>query len=51
MLLVSSRFCPGEYIALNENPLQLGDSYQSACEARTPNSTRLSPPVLPIITR
>ena len=30
---------------------QLGDSYQSACDARTPNSTRLSPPVLLMITR
>ena len=30
---------------------QLGDSYQMACEARRPNSTRLSPPVLPIMTR
>ncbi len=30
MLLVSSRFWPGEYIALNDAPLQLGDSYQIA---------------------
>ena len=51
MLLVSSRFWPGEYIALNEAPPQLGDSYQMACDARTPNSTRLSPPVLPMMTR
>ena len=30
MLLSSERFWPGENIALNETPLQLGDSYQIA---------------------
>ena len=32
--LLSDRFWPGPYIALNENPLQLGELYQIACGAR-----------------
>src|SRR5258708_3548277 len=50
LLLSSARFCPGENRAAKRKPPQEGDSYQTACDIRVPNSTRLSPPLLPMIT-
>src|ERR1700740_3738883 len=50
LLLSSERFCEGDHSRAPDTPLNLGDSYQSALSIARPNSTRFSPPVLPITT-
>src|SRR3569832_869146 len=49
--LIVERFWPGENRKFHWKPPMVGDSYQIECSSRVSNSTRLSPPVLPMITR
>src|SRR6266853_1358503 len=49
LLSSNERFCDGENRALKVKPAQLGDSYQIDLSTRVANSTRLSPPVLPMM--
>src|SRR5689334_18888288 len=49
--LTELRFWPGENRKFHWKPAMVGDSYQIEWSRRVPNSTRLSPPLLPMMTR